>query len=614
MALMTSMRERMHIVLWALLVLFLLSMTIGGMVGGANILDTIFGRVSPSDAIGIVDGEIISPDDFIRAVNLRAEQYRNNGQETDERLMYNIRNEVWDNYIRDILVYKKIDELELNVSDEEVVYHLKNNPPPFLVQDPTFQTDGVFDPEKYTQAVNNPVGNEWVEIENFMKNTYIPNYKLQQYIASGVIVTNDDVKEQYIKDNVEYTIEGIHVVSRKLQDESPNPSEDEMYEYFIDHVDDYSKDETRSIRFLKWSKEPAARDSIRVFEEAVELIEKINNGYEFNKLADQYTEDPSNQVTPDSGRGGLLGWFGKGQMVPPFEEAAFSANKGDIVGPVLTRFGYHIIRINDKRTNNDEEEINASHILLNITMGSETREALRRQATRFSYDAQDYGFDAALDSHSVVPQKAENLTAMATTVPGIGFMRDVVQFAFSDLTKIGSISDRLENDNFFVIAVLDSISPEGTQPFDLVKNRIQRKLFSDKQKLSAKEVADDVRNEMDGGMSATEIASDDSRLELVAMDKKTLSQGFNSIGRSYPLVGILLKSEVGTTIGPVETARGYAVVTLVSIAPFDSLDFQNKSPEIFTKLTNDAQQSAFNNWLSELEKNVEIVDNRKYYY
>ena len=218
MALMTSMRERMHVVLWALLILFLLSMTIGGLVGGANIIDQIFGRINPADAIGVVDGTTITPDEFIRAVNLRVEQYRSSGQDPDERLLHNIRNEVWENYIQDILVYQKIDEIGLTATDEEVLHHLRNNPPQFLLQDPTFLTDGVFDPAKYEQAINNPQGNEWVEIEQFMKNTYIPNYKLQQYIASSVVVTNDEVYNQYIKDNVDYTIEGIHVVGRKLQD------------------------------------------------------------------------------------------------------------------------------------------------------------------------------------------------------------------------------------------------------------------------------------------------------------------------------------------------------------------------------------------------------------
>ena len=611
---MTSMRERMHVVLWALLVMFILSMTIGGMVGGANILDTIFGRVNPAEAIGVVDGEIIPPDDFIRAVNLRAEQYRNNGRETDERLLYTIRNEVWDNYIRDILLYKQIDKLDLVVSDEEVIYHLKNNPPPFLIQDPSFHTDGVFDQGKYAQAVNNPVGNEWVEIEHFMKNTYIPNYKLQQYIASSVVVTHDEVKEKYIKDNVNYTVEGIHVVARKLQDEVSNPTDDELYQYYIDHIDDFTKDETRNIRYVKWAKESAARDSIRVFEEAQELIEKVKNNSDFASLADLFTDDPSNQVTPDSGRGGSLGWFGKGQMLPSFEEAAFSAKVGDVVGPVLTRFGYHIIKINEKRFNDYKEEVNAAHILLNITMGSQTREELRRQATHFSYDAQDYGFDAALDTHKVEARKAQNLTAMAISVPGIGFMRDVVKFAFNDLNKIGSISDRLENDTFFVIAVLDTISPKGNQPYNLVKNNIQRIVLAEKQKSAANNLASEIRKNVDDGLSIIDIVSDDSRLELVATDKKTLSRGFNSIGRSYKLIGTLLDSEVGEIIGPVETARGYAIIKLLSVTPFDSTDFQNESADIYTKLTNEAQQNAFDYWLSELRENADIVDNRKYFY
>ena len=52
----------------------------------------------------------------------------------------------------------------------------------------------------------------------------------------------------------------------------------------------------------------------------------------------------------------------------PFEDAAFIAQAGDIVGPVLSRFGYHIIKVNDRRNENETEEINASHILLKIEM------------------------------------------------------------------------------------------------------------------------------------------------------------------------------------------------------------------------------------------------------
>ena len=611
---MTTMRNRMHFVLWMLLIMFLLSMTIGGLVGGANIIDQIFGRINPADAIGVVNGKRITPDEFTRAVNLRMGQYRSGGQEPNEQQLYSIRNEVWDNYVQDILLYQKIDELELTASDEEVLYHLKNNPPQFLLQDPIFSTDGVFDRVKYEQAINNPQGNEWVEIEQFMKITFIPNYKLQQYIASSVIVTNDEVLKQYIKDNVDYTIEGIHVIGQKLKDEVNEPTDAEVRQAYEADLESFAKEETRNIRYVSWKKAPSQLDTIRVYEEALEIIAEVKSGTDFAQLADQFTEDPGNQVTPDSGRGGNLGWFGKGQMVPSFEEAAFAADEGDIVGPVLSRFGYHVIKIHQKRQTNDKEEINASHILLNINMGSQTRASLRREATRFSYDAEDYGFTAALDTHQVTDLKAENLETLSISVPGIGFLRDVVQFAFSDQTEIGSVSDRLENDNFFVIAVLDSIIPAGTKPFENVKSQLIRTVTIEKQKTAALELANATKSIIDEGASLTDLVSDDIRLELVARDKKELSRGFNSIGRSHAVIGALMNSEIGNVVGPLETARGYTLVRLLGVAPFDSTDFQNKEKNIYTTLTNNAQQVAFDTWLIELKTAAEIVDNRKYYF
>lgn len=72
---------------------------------------------------------------------------------------------------------------------------------------------------------------------------------------------------------------------------------------------------------------------------AEEIKNKIDDGEEFSKLAEEYSECPSKK------RGGDLGWFGKGAMVRPFEVAAFTAEEGDIVGPVKTEFGWHIIYV-----------------------------------------------------------------------------------------------------------------------------------------------------------------------------------------------------------------------------------------------------------------------------
>jgi len=72
---------------------------------------------------------------------------------------------------------------------------------------------------------------------------------------------------------------------------------------------------------------------------AEELKAKVDEGEEFVKLAEEYSECPSKK------RGGDLGWFGKGAMVRPFEVAAFSAQEGDVVGPIKTEFGWHLIYV-----------------------------------------------------------------------------------------------------------------------------------------------------------------------------------------------------------------------------------------------------------------------------
>ncbi len=75
---------------------------------------------------------------------------------------------------------------------------------------------------------------------------------------------------------------------------------------------------------------------------AKELMEKLNKGMNFSELAKAHSQCPSCK------KGGDLGWFGRGRMVREFEKAAFDAEKGAVVGPIKTDFGWHIIKVLDK--------------------------------------------------------------------------------------------------------------------------------------------------------------------------------------------------------------------------------------------------------------------------
>ncbi len=77
--------------------------------------------------------------------------------------------------------------------------------------------------------------------------------------------------------------------------------------------------------------------------EANTLKSQIEGGESFSDIAKKKSKCPSGK------KGGDLGWFGRGQMVQPFETAAFNAKKGDLVGPVKTDFGWHLILVKDQK-------------------------------------------------------------------------------------------------------------------------------------------------------------------------------------------------------------------------------------------------------------------------
>lgn len=117
-----------------------------------------------------------------------------------------------------------------------------------------------------------------------------------------------------------------------------NISEDDLQAYYTENKDDFVSEAEVSARHIL----------VKTEEEGNEVLKDIENGMEFSEAAQKYSTCPSKE------RGGDLGSFGRGRMVPEFEEAAFNLNEGEMSGLVQTQFGYHII-LTDKKTEGTEK-------------------------------------------------------------------------------------------------------------------------------------------------------------------------------------------------------------------------------------------------------------------
>ena len=609
MGLMTSMREKMHVVLWALLAMFILSMTIGGLVGGANVLDILAGNVDPRTTIAQINGEDISPDYFNQLVSQQLEQARSNGQKLNDFQIRRARDTAWDNMLQDVLVSQEVKRLNISASDEEVMYHLENNPPPFLQQNPSFQTDGIFDWDKYRTALASPQGDEWLPIEAFMKNTYVPNFKLQKLLDESIIITERNIKNEFIKRNVNYTISGIHITSGKVPVEESEPSDSEIQDEYKKSKSDFKHDELRSVSYVSWIKEPAKNDSVSVQKLATAIYERTKEGEEFATLANEYSVDPGNQGT----KGGDLGWFGKGQMVKEFEKAAFTAKKGEIIEPVKSNFGYHIIYVRDKKIEDGEEKVLASHILLKIEISSTTLSNLKRDATLFSYDAQDNGFSSAVSEHNLDIGNHKKMNEEGFSIKGLGGLRAGVRFAFN--SKVGDVSDILENDQYFSVFTLDTIIAPGFKSYEEVQAQIKSTLKKTKVMAATLDEANKLLLTISGkDIKLDDAIDEDSELDAIKNESKQLVQGFTSIGRSNYVTGALLAAKPGEILGPLETGRGHAIIELKEISVFDSTEYGVQKESLRKTIFNQKQNQFFQAWLDDLKEDAEIVDNRKFYF
>jgi len=298
--------------------------------------------------------------------------------------------------------------------------------------------------------------------------------------------------------------------------------------------------------------------------------------------------------------------------LPEFEIASFEAEKGSIVGPILTEYGYHVIKVNDKRTVDSNEQVNASHILLTIQPGRGTENELKDTASIFALEATEYGFFALADSLGLEVQVTGGLRKESIFVDNFGVGRSAVNFAFKNVE--GSTSNPIKNDNFYGVFFLDKVEKENTIPFEVVKKDLKNEYLSDFKKNHIKNLAESIKDSNKGEMNLSAIYQNNENLEYVAEANSALIGSFESIGKSNFIVGALANAKEGDVLGPLPTLRGQAFLRVIDIADVVMSDFEEKKEAIKFSLLIDRQNAIWGNWLQALRDNADLKDYRYDFY
>ena len=340
-------------------------------------------------------------------------------------------------------------------------------------------------------------------------------------------------------------------------------------------------------------------DVQRALLRAASIYDQLRKGTSFAALAAQYSDDPGSAKS-----GGSVGWFTKARMVPEFAAAVFAAKPGQVVGPVRTQFGLHIIRVDGF----DNKQIVCSEVARQIKASSQTSESIKRKAMLFQGEAKSKGFDqSARLEHLEIGRTGE--FSKGGMIPSIGFSDQAVRFAFK--AKEGDISDIIETEAGFIVMKLTARNDTGFRQLDAeLQKRITAELVAEKKGAALKaKLASMARTP---GASLDAIAAKDPSLKKVTSDEIRWRDGFIAgYGQDRQLVEAIAGMTPNRLSPPVQCAVGYALVQVTGKKVPEGVDPAAEKAKIMPQLMKVKQEQLFAEYFNAVRKNAKIEDFRQ---
>jgi len=563
-------------------------------------------QITPGTAVAEVNGVEVPYLAWANLSNQLAQQEERTtgrGLTLDERRR--LEDQAFEQLVSNILLEQEYERRGIAVTNQEVIEAAQQSPPPELMQSPDFQTDGRFDLEKYRRFIGSAAARQQgilVQLENYYRQE-IPRAKLFDQLAGDVFVSDAKLWSVYRDLNDSSQVSFVQFDASTVPDSSVTVPESELRSFYDKYKQQLERPGRAVVSVVAIPRLITATDSVATRQRVEALRAEIMGGAKFEDVARRESAD-----TVSGADGGSLGTGGRGRFVAPFEDAAYALRVGEVSQPVLTQFGYHLIKVDSRKG----DTLSMRHILLRIQQSDSSARLTDRKADSLSRMAatadQRERFDSAAKVLGLTPQTM-------TVIEGEGLMSStgrsipsVSAWAFSGV-KVGESSDLYDSDDAYYLARLDSLFDGGVPSFNDAKDEIRRQLIGRKKAQSLLPRAQALAKA--AAASGLESAAAAAGLTVTKSETFTRPQFVAGLGRFNEAVGAAFTLPVGQVSAPIVTDQGAFVMRVERRVEANRTAWEAQKDQQRREAIASIQQLRVRTFLNELRKGAKVEDHRK---
>jgi peptidyl-prolyl cis-trans isomerase D len=518
-----------------------------------------------------------------------------------------IRDQVWEQAIQEIIFRAEYDRYGIRASDEEVASAIRSSPPQEFLTEPMFQTDGKFDPEKYSAWLSSSSGQGFIPVLEQRYREQILRGKLFQRVIADVTISDPLLWERF-RDQKETVRVGILTIDPAVAvpDSAVAVDRASLERYYQDHKKDFERKPAAFVSYVALPRTPNQADTAEARQRALSLRAEIAGGVPFAEVARRESAD-----TVSGRKGGELDEMRRSAVDSAFGAAVMSLPLHRVSEPVLSRFGFHLIEVESRKG----DTFKARHILIPIEVTGSHRDLLDRQADSLEKLAAERLEGTALDTAAralgiPIGKAGPLVQGLVVSLPEAGQVPDVSIWAFQ--AKRGEHSPVIEAERAFIVFRLDSVQRGGVPPLAEVRGEVEARVRLEKKLEVARAIGERVAAQArgTGGSPGTPLW----QLATQPGFSYRTEGPFARLGAPFQdpaLVGAAFGAPAGGISGPVAGTdlRVYLFQVLERV-PADSAEFTKSLPVIRGQALQAARQSRVQAYLADLRSRAKIVDRR----